>query len=78
MNSSGSLPLFERSCQEVLEKLKGDEGHTAGAMRIEAEELLRVLATWKKDLPPAEARATRVREVMDLYGRMLAYVAHKS
>jgi len=47
-------------------------------MRIEAEELLRVFTAWKRDLPPTEARATKVREVMDLYARMLAYVSNKS
>jgi hypothetical protein len=75
--SSASLPLFEKSCAEVLSRLQGDPSPQASAFAIEAQELLNILQTWKKNVPAAADRAETVTKVMELYRRAMDYVTTK-
>jgi hypothetical protein len=77
VGSSASLPLFEKSCSEVLSRLQGDSSPQADAFAIEAQELLNVLQGWKKNVPPPADRAETVAKVMNLYRRVMDYVTTK-
>jgi hypothetical protein len=72
--SSESLPLFEKTCGEVLSRLQGDASPQADAFAMEAQQLLNTLQLWKKDVPPPTERSETITKVMDLYRRAMEYL----
>jgi hypothetical protein len=74
VQSSQSLPLFEKSCREALSRLHGDASPQADALALEAQTLLNILETWKKNVPPAAERSETVAKVMDMYRRTMEYI----
>lgn len=72
--SSQSLPLFEQSCNEVLQRVQNDSSPDAVGFRVEAESLLAVLEGWKSELPRAEDRGATIAKVFDLYRRAMEYL----
>ncbi len=73
-STSQSLPLFEKSCEEVLSRLHGDTSERALALANEAHELLAILDRWKQDVPTAEDRAAVISRVLDLNRAVLQHV----
>ncbi len=72
-NPSKTPPLFAQSAQDIIERLKDDEGPEPEAMRLKALELLRQFAGWMDEAPEAADRLRAISELFALYGRVLDY-----
>jgi len=70
---SGSLAIFEETCNEAIGKLAGDDGEIADALRHEARQLLVELRSWKTAPPDVVARANVISRVMDLHRAVSAH-----
>ncbi len=64
---SGTLPVFEKTCEEAITKLAGDDSDRADELRHEARALLVVLRGWRVVLPTVDGRAQTIARVMDLH-----------
>lgn len=72
---SGSLAIFESTCEEAITKLRGDDSERADDLRQQARDLIVVLRLWKAAAPAPEARAATVGAVMDLHRDVMEYLA---
>jgi hypothetical protein len=66
MGYSKLLPLFEKSCQEVLARLSGDTSDEASVFTKEAQALLATVDGWNREAPSDDDRAAVSSRVLDL------------
>lgn len=71
---SGSLAVFERTCEESIERLRGNDSARADELREEARTLLVELKTWPTRSPLPAIRSEVVLRVMDLHCAVVEYV----
>jgi hypothetical protein len=74
-DSTQTLPLFEKICQEILARLGGDTSNRAVALAAEAHDLLATLDRWNQDVPTPAERAALISRVLDLNRAVLEYLA---
>jgi hypothetical protein len=72
---SGTLPIFESTCDEAIEKLSGDDSERADELRAEARSLLVTLQGWRFEIPAPDERAQTISRVLDLHRAVSEYRA---
>lgn len=71
---SGSLAIFETTCDECISKLAGFDTDRADELREEARSLLIEVRGWRMKPPNVTERAHAVTRVMDLHRGVSEYV----
>jgi len=70
---SGSLAIFESTCDECIKRLSGFDTDRADELREEARSLLVEIRSWRGAPPNVTERAHVVTRVMDLYRAVSEY-----
>lgn len=65
--SSQSFPLFERFCDEILDRLKDDISPLAQSYKSQAQTLRQVVVGWKIVRPAPQDRHETTRKIVELY-----------
>ncbi len=74
---SGSLAVFESTCDECLGKLGGFDTDRADELRAEARALLLTIRSWTLTPPNGTERAHVVTRVLDLHRAVSEYVSFR-
>jgi hypothetical protein len=72
---SGSLQIFASTCEEAIEKLRGDDSDRANDLRHAARELLVELKTWSTTPPHPMKRSEVIAKVLDIHRAVSEYRA---
>ena len=72
---SGSLAVFETTCEEAISRLSGRDSIEADELRHEARELISTLRSWKIIPPSTDDRSLVAARVLALHRASLELVS---
>jgi hypothetical protein len=72
-----SSPLFQKSAEELAQRLERDATEGARQMAREARDLAARFAQWGSGRPETEVRLAAIQALFDLHRRALDYLARR-
>jgi len=72
-----SSPLFQRSAEELAERLERDPSETAQKMALEARALAEKIVSWGERRPEDGVRIVAIQQLFDLHRRAMDYLARR-
>ena len=74
---SGTLRVFERICEEMLQRLVGDESPQGRELTRGARELHSALLSWPTEPPAPAVRAAVISKVLEMHRSVMEYTTSR-
>lgn len=72
-----SSPLFQRSAEDLADRLERDPSDLAKAMAHEARALAQQFISWGESRPQDDVRIIAIQQLFDLHRRAMDYLARR-